>query len=85
MDASQIVVTGNALKSAAVNQSAIITIDPQGSEVSGCNVMVLSPSGTHLPINMTGSLPDRVQIGFTPTEVGKIENFKMKFKLELKI
>lgn len=73
MDANQILVSGNALKFAAVGQPASFTIDPQGSEVSACNVMILSPSGSHLPINMTGSLPDPVQITFTPTEVGKIK------------
>jgi len=42
-----------------------------GADVSACNVMVLTPSGSHLHINMTGALPERVQAGFVPTEVGK--------------
>jgi hypothetical protein len=70
-DTEKASVSGVALKSAAVNQPAAIVIDPQGAEVSACNVMVLSPSGVHLPINITGSLPNKVQAGFTPVEVGK--------------
>lgn len=41
-----------------------------GAEVSTCNVLVLSPSAIHLPINLTGSLPEKIQATFTPTEVG---------------
>ncbi|XP_035712922.1 filamin-A isoform X3 [Folsomia candida] len=69
-DTEKATVTGPALKSAAVNQPASLTVDPQGADVTNCNVMVLTPSLLHLPINITGALPNKVQAGFTPTEVG---------------
>jgi filamin len=78
-DASSIVVSGAALKLAAMNQPASIVIDPQGSEVSSCVVLVLTPSGTHLPINMTGSLPDKLLATFTPIEVGKLGTCRILF------
>jgi len=42
-----------------------------GAEVSACNVLAITPGGVHLPINITGSLPGKLQAAFTPTEVGK--------------
>jgi filamin len=69
-DTEKVQVSGSALKSAPVNQPASLTIDPHGADVTACNVMVLAPSGVHLPINITGALPSKIQAGFTPTEVG---------------
>ncbi|KAK3891382.1 hypothetical protein Pcinc_004729 [Petrolisthes cinctipes] len=69
-DSSQVVVSGAGLKMSSLARPAIITVDPRSADVSHCVVQVLSPSGAHVPVKVSGELPSKLSAEFQPLEVG---------------
>ncbi|KAK4318530.1 hypothetical protein Pmani_010471 [Petrolisthes manimaculis] len=69
-DSSQVMVSGAGLKMSSIARPVIITVDPQSADVSHCVVQVLSPSGAHVPVKVSGKLPSKLSAEFQPLEVG---------------
>jgi hypothetical protein len=71
LDASQILVSGSALKMSPLGQAAVVVVDPQMSagDLGSCDVTVTSPSGHSIPVRLTKS--DKFTAEFMPSEVGE--------------
>ncbi|KAG7158756.1 Filamin-A-like 5 [Homarus americanus] len=69
-DSSQVVISGAGLKMSSLARPAVITVDPRSADVTDCVVQVTSPSGAHVPIKLSGELPNKVTAEFQPLEVG---------------
>ncbi|XP_042865445.1 filamin-A-like isoform X5 [Penaeus japonicus] len=69
-DSSQVVISGAGLKMSSLARTAVFTIDPRSAEVTDCIVQVTSPSGSRVPVQITGELPNKVTAEFQPGEVG---------------
>ncbi|XP_023727803.1 filamin-C isoform X3 [Cryptotermes secundus] len=71
LDASQILVSGSALKMSPLGQAAVVVVDPQMSagDLGSCDVTVTSPSGHSIPVRLTKS--DKFTAEFMPSEVGR--------------
>ncbi|KAG8237582.1 hypothetical protein J437_LFUL003306, partial [Ladona fulva] len=65
------VVSGNALRSAALGRPAVITVDPRGTDVNRCSAACLSPSGRDIPTRVTGSPSSKFKVELTPFEIGR--------------
>ncbi|XP_071442492.1 filamin-C isoform X2 [Hetaerina americana] len=65
------VVSGNALRSAALGRPAVITVDPRGADVNRCSAACLSPSGRDIPTRVSGSPSSKFKVELTPFEVGR--------------
>jgi filamin len=72
LDASQVLVSGSALKMSPLGQAAVIVVDPQMSagDLGSCDVTVMSPSGHSIPVRLTKS--DKFTAEFMPSEVGEL-------------
>ncbi|CAB3388551.1 Hypothetical predicted protein [Cloeon dipterum] len=69
--AGQAVVSGTALRQAALGKPALLTVEPHDALVRECNVTVLAPSGQNVPTVVSGSAHDKFFATFTPFEVGR--------------
>ncbi|XP_068086528.1 filamin-A isoform X1 [Anabrus simplex] len=71
LDASQVLVSGSALKMAPLGRTATVMVDPQLSagELGSCDVTVTSPTGQSVPARV--SKTDKFVAEFTPREVGR--------------
>ncbi|XP_046393064.1 filamin-A isoform X2 [Ischnura elegans] len=69
--AQSAVVSGSALRSAALGRPAIITVDPRGADVNRCSAACLSPSGRDIPTRVSGSPSSKFKVELTPFEVGR--------------
>lgn len=71
LDASQVLVSGSALKMSPLGQTAVVVVDPQMSagDLGSCDVTVTSPSGHSIPVRLTKS--DKFTAEFMPSEVGR--------------
>ncbi|KAK8743524.1 hypothetical protein OTU49_001121 [Cherax quadricarinatus] len=69
-DSSQVVISGAGLKMSSLARPAVITIDPRSADVTDCVVQVTSPSGAHVPVKLSGELPNKLTAEFQPLEVG---------------
>jgi hypothetical protein len=72
LDASQVLVSGSALKMSPLGQAAVVMVDPQMSagDLGSCDVTVTSPSGQTIPVRLTKT--DKFTAEFLPSEVGKL-------------
>ena len=71
LDASQVLISGSALKMSPLGRTAVVTVDPQISagDLGSCDVTVTSPSGQTIPVRLTKT--DKFTAEFMPTEVGE--------------
>ncbi|KDR11639.1 Filamin-A [Zootermopsis nevadensis] len=71
LDASQVLVSGSALKMSPLGQAAIVMVDPQMSagDLGSCDVTVTAPSGQTIPVRITKT--DKFTAEFMPIEVGR--------------
>jgi filamin len=74
LDASQVLISGSALKMSPLGQAAVVMVDPQmpAGDLGSCDVTVTSPSGQNIPVRLTKT--DKFTAEFMPTEVGKLEH-----------
>ena len=77
IDSRQVRVTGDGLEKTSVNRPASFLIDVQG-QPSTLDVRVLSPSRRVVPSTIDTITESRYSVTYTPTEVGKIKNWKKK-------
>lgn len=72
LDASQVLISGSALKMSPLGRTAAVMVDPQMSagDLGSCDVTVTSPSGQTIPVRLTKS--DKFTAEFMPTEVGEL-------------
>lgn len=72
LDASQVLVSGSALKMSPLGQAAIVMVDPQMSagDLGSCDVTVTAPSGQTIPVRITKT--DKFTAEFMPIEVGEL-------------
>jgi hypothetical protein len=72
LDASQVLVSGSALKMSPLGQPAVVMVDPQMSagDLGTCDVTVTSPSGQTIPVRLTKT--DKFTAEFMPSEVGEL-------------
>ncbi|XP_076033181.1 filamin-A-like isoform X8 [Oratosquilla oratoria] len=69
-DSSQVVISGAALKMSSLARPAIFTIDPRCADIGDCVVNVTSPAGARVPVNLEGTLPNKLTAEFQPVDVG---------------
>lgn len=71
LDASQVLISGSALKMSPLGRTAVIMVDPQMSagDLGSCDVTVTSPSGQTIPVRLTKT--DKFTAEFMPAEVGE--------------
>lgn len=71
LDASQVLISGSALKMSPLGRTAVVMVDPQMSagDLGSCDVTVTSPSGQSIPVRLTKT--DKFTAEFMPTEVGE--------------
>lgn len=71
LDASQVLISGSALKMSPMGHTAVVMVDPQMSagDLGTCDVSVTSPSGQTIPVRLTKT--DKFTAEFMPTEVGE--------------
>jgi filamin len=71
LDASQVLISGSALKMSPLGRTAVVIVDPQMSagDLGTCDVTVTSPSGQTIPVRLTKT--EKFTAEFMPTEVGE--------------